>query len=340
MSIRAVVVVGASAGGVEALRAFVAGLSPGLPAAVLVVLHVPRDSPSALPLILARSGPLPASHAVDGESLTAGRIRVAPVDHHMLVLDNHVRLSRGPAENGHRPAIDPLFRSAARALGAGVIAVVLSGARDDGTAGMASVISRGGVGLVQDPDDALHPSMPRNALEHVAVEHVLPAIHLGKAVSDLVMERARAEHGAGYDPLLEAETAMASMDDLTTDETGARPSGLACPACHGVLFELPGAPQPRYRCRVGHAWSPESLLDEQAEALEGALWMALRALEEKAALSQRMAVSARHRGTTSTARRLEEASSEADQASDLIRDLIPRLAGLTTGSHGAGRGVP
>jgi two-component system chemotaxis response regulator CheB len=340
MSIRSVVAVGASAGGVEALRAFVAGLSPGLPAAVLVVLHVPRDSRSALPQILTRSGPLPAAHALDGEPLQPGQISVAPVDHHMLVLEGRIRLSRGPAENGHRPAIDPLFRSAARALGPRVIAVVLSGARDDGTAGMASVVARGGVGLVQDPEDALHDSMPRSALEHVAVEHALPAIHLGKAVSDLVFERDPAEHGSGVNPLLDAETAMANMDDVTTDETGARPSGLACPACHGALFELAGAPEPRYRCRVGHAWSPESLLSEQAEALEGALWMALRALEEKGALSQRMAQAARSRGSHSTARRLEVASTDADQASDLIRDLIPRLANLTEAKDGGARGVP
>jgi two-component system chemotaxis response regulator CheB len=196
------------------------------------------------------------------------------------------------------------------------------------------------VGLVQDPDDALHDSMPRNALEHVTVEHVLPAMHLGKAVSDLVFERLSADHEAGRDPLLDAETAMASVDDVTTNGTGARPSGLACPACHGALFELPGAPEPRYRCRVGHAWSPESLLSQQSEALEGALWMALRALEEKAALSRRMADAARSRGSARTARRLEEASSDTDHASDLIRELIARLGGLTVASNGAGRVTP
>src|SRR5690349_24140237 len=169
---RDLVAVGASAGGVEALRALVAGLPPDYPGTVLVVLHVPRDAPSALPAILNRCGSLPAETAAAGEPLRHSRIYVAPNDHHLLVLDGHVRLTRGPAENGHLPAVDPLFRSVARAFGRRGIGVVLSGSRDDGAAGLASIVARGGTAVVQDPADALYPSMPRAALAQVRTDHV------------------------------------------------------------------------------------------------------------------------------------------------------------------------
>src|SRR4051794_34111043 len=240
---RALVVVGASAGGVEALRSFVAGLPPDLDAAVLVVLHIPRSSPSALPGILDRSGPLSASAAVDGEELRAGHIYVAPADHHLLVLDNQVRISHGPAENGHRPAVDPLFRSAARAADGRTIAVVLSGVRDDGTAGAAAVVARGGWLVAQSPDDALHDSMPRSAIDHVGAHRICPAGKMGAVLAELI------EHNDGQQTpngssraardLAALETDMANMADMTTEQLPGKPSALACPSCHGGLFEVP-----------------------------------------------------------------------------------------------------
>ncbi|MEU4623828.1 chemotaxis protein CheB [Actinoplanes sp. NPDC023801] len=176
---RDLVAVGASAGGVEALRALVAGLPPAYPGALLVVLHVPRSAPSALSGILSRNGPLPATTAADGEPVMPGRIYVAPADHHLLLLDGHLRLSRGPAENGHRPAVDPLFRSVARAAGRRAVGVVLSGSRDDGAAGLASIAARGGTTVVQEPGEALHPWMPRAALDAVQADHVEPAAKIG-----------------------------------------------------------------------------------------------------------------------------------------------------------------
>jgi two-component system chemotaxis response regulator CheB len=324
MGRRDVVVVGASAGGVEALRTLVAGLPPDLPAAVLAVLHVPRSAPSALASILDRSGPLPAAAAVDGERLVRGRIYVAAVDHHLLLVDGRIRLSRGPSENGHRPAIDPLFRSAARAYGSRVIGVVLSGARDDGASGLESIVGHGGIAVVQDPTDALHSSMPRSALERVNAEHVVPAAKLGALIAELVPAEV-GESGDNESHLLAAEVAMAGEAPISTDDLDVPAAGYGCPSCGGALYELQSKPVPRFRCRVGHAWSPDSLLDEQGAALESGLWIALRTLEEKKALCLRLAGGRAERGHTRTAQRYESMAEEAELAAGLIRDLIARV---------------
>ncbi len=180
---RDLIVVGASAGGVEALKAFVAGLPADLPAAVLVVLHLPTSRTSALATILGRSGPLRAEFARAGQPLTHGLIQVAPPDHHLLVTDGVVALSHHPAENGHRPSVNALFRSAAMAAGPAVIGVLLSGALDDGVAGLAAIVSRGGLAVVQDPAEALHASMPEQALRHVEVDYVLSATDMGAVLA-------------------------------------------------------------------------------------------------------------------------------------------------------------
>jgi two-component system, chemotaxis family, protein-glutamate methylesterase/glutaminase len=303
-----VIVMGASAGGVEALRAVVAGLPSDLPAAVVVVLHIPRGAPSALPGILDRAGPLPAVAAEQAAALRAGVVHVAPADHHVLVVDGHLRLSTGPVENGHRPAIDPLFRSAALAHGPDAIGVVLSGTRDDGTAGLAAIASRGGVAVVQEPEDALYGAMPANALAQVPGALVQPAVKIGPLLGELANRPS-------------ARTAAAGVPGTDTLEQAA-PSGFSCPSCHGVLFELPGAPVPRFRCRVGHAWSPPSLEAEQAQAVDEALWAAVRALDEKADLVDRLAADARRhrhpRSAEAFAQRAACARAQAQQVRDLV----------------------
>ncbi|MEU4426756.1 chemotaxis protein CheB [Actinoplanes sp. NPDC024001] len=320
---RDVVAVGASAGGVEALRALVGGLPAGYPGSLLVVLHLPRSAPSALPGILTRSGALPAATARDGEPLLGGRIYVAPSDHHLLLLDGHLRLSRGPAENGHRPAVDPLLRSVARAAGRRAVGVILSGSRDDGAAGLAAIASSGGVTVVQDPEDAVYPWMPRAALDLIKPDHVAPADALGGLLAEITAAELTAAPASGrvHDPLLDAEVAMADLAPIGT-ETIASPAGYGCPDCGGSLFVIEDTPVPRFRCRIGHAWSPESLLDEQAAALEGALWLALRSLEEKAALSRRMAAG---RAGTSSSANFQAMAEDAETASVTIRKLIARL---------------
>ena len=320
---RDIVVVGASAGGVEALRTMVASLSPELPATVLVVLHVPAYGGSVLPAILDRAGPLRARHAVAGERLTHGEVLVARPDHHLAVHDSTVLLSRGPRENGHRPSVDVLFRTTARAAGARVIGIVLSGVLDDGTAGLAAIRERGGVVVVQDPEDALYPDMPSHAIEHVAVDHVAVAKDVGHLLDKLCAEDVQTTERLPSS-LMEIETGLAMMDDAAMNDPDrpGRPSGFSCPDCAGTLFEIREGELVRYRCRVGHAWSAESLLGEQALQLDGALWMALRGLEEKAALARELAIRARQRHSKLTALRFEEQAEEATHAATLIRTML------------------
>jgi two-component system, chemotaxis family, protein-glutamate methylesterase/glutaminase len=317
-----IVVVGASAGGVEALADLATSLPDDLPAAVFVVLHLPATGTSALPEILRRHGPLPAAHVRDGEPIQSGRVYVAPPDHHVVLRTGHVHLSRGPRENGHRPAIDPLFRSAAREYGTRVIGVVLSGTLDDGTAGLLAIKSRGGVAVVQDPEDALYTGMPGNALEHVQVDHVASAASMGKLLASLIANLAEPPPAPALsDMQVEVEMEGFSLEAFEGTHPG-RPSGFSCPDCNGVLWQIQDGGLERYRCRVGHAWSPESLLTQQSEALEAALWVALRSLEERAALARRLAEPARRRGYSITATRFEEQAAEAQQAARLVRDLL------------------
>ena len=317
-----IVVVGASAGGVEALADLAASLPGDLPAAVFVILHLPATGTSALPEILGRHSPLPAGHVRDGEPIQPGQIYVAPPDHHVLLRTGHVHLSRGPRENGHRPAVDPLFRSAAREYATRVVGVVLSGALDDGTGGLLAIKSRGGIAVVQDPADALYPGMPSNALKHVEVDHVLPAAAMGELLARLIASSAEAPADPAPTGMrVEVEMEGFSMEAFEGDHPG-RPSGFSCPDCHGVLWQIRDGGLERFRCRVGHAWSPESLLTQQSEALEAALWVALRSLEERAALARRLAEPARNRGHSITATRFEEQAAEAQQAARLVRDLL------------------
>ncbi|HYD53682.1 MAG TPA: chemotaxis protein CheB, partial [Gemmatimonadaceae bacterium] len=285
MANRDIIVIGASAGGVEAVSQLVAELPADLPAAVFVTLHFPRNSTSMLPRILTRAGPLEAVHPTDQEPIRAGRIYVAPPDYHLIVGRGHVHLVRGPTENGNRPAVDPMFRSAAVAFGPRVIGVVLSGNLDDGTAGLYSIRRRGGLGLAQDPEEAHFPSMPVSARRHGVVDEVLPVRELASRLDALARERIIIRPEDTVDDHAARETDFARFDlGAISDESGhpGEPSPYSCPDCGGVLWAIADDDLPRYRCRVGHAWTQDALLMQQAETLDVALWTALRALEENA----------------------------------------------------------
>jgi two-component system chemotaxis response regulator CheB len=325
MARRDIVVIGTSAGGVEALIRLVAQLPPDFPAAVLVVLHLAPGYRSVLPEILTRNGPLPALHPKDGTPLEPGHIYVAPNDRHLVVEPGLVRVVKGPRENNHRPAVDPLFRSAARAYGPRVVGVVLTGALDCGTAGLLTVKAQGGVAVVQDPKDAFCPDMPRSALEYVAVDHCVPLAELGALLVRLVSTPIPRGRPAPSSRRMEQE-----MKAIMTSEPGVHSdpkdygslSHFSCPDCGGVLFEMDEQGLLRYRCRVGHGYTAGALSVQQQTALEGALWAALRALEESASLVRRMAHRARERNHHHSASRYDERARATEAQADLVRQLV------------------
>lgn len=323
MAERNLVVIGCSVGGVEALQRLVGGLPRDFPAAVLVVMHVAPEGTSVLPDILKRAGELPARHAREGDTMRPGQIYVAPPDNHLVVEDGRLRVAHGPKENRHRPAIDPLFRSAARWYGPRVIGIVLTGSLDDGTAGLLSIKKRGGVAIVQDPEDALCGEMPRSALEVVKVDYVTGIDHIPDLLRELVPAQV-ADNGAGKSQRLKKETDIAELDmDAIQDENRPGiPSSFACPECGGVLWEMEGEEILRFRCRVGHAYTAGSLSVEQSEQVEGALWAAMRALEEGASLARRMAENAARGRHPRLERRFRaRAESKMSQAA-ILRNLI------------------
>jgi two-component system, chemotaxis family, protein-glutamate methylesterase/glutaminase len=318
-----IVVVGASTGGVEALAQLASGLPDDLPAAVFAVLHLPPQAPSHLPQILARYGPLPASQPRDGEPIHHGRIYVAPPDFHLMVERGRVRVVRGPRENRHRPAIDPLFRTAALAYGPRVLGVILTGALDDGTAGLYAVKQRGGMAVVQDPHDALIDSMPRNALEYVAVDHCLPLREIPALIARLAREPAPPEtRAASAAIVIESAIDEAKETVMGNENPVGTLSAFTCPECRGPLWEIRDGELLRFRCRAGHAFSSESMIAGQSEALDEALWAAFNTLNESAILSERLAADARVRGHTYMARRMAERAREQRKRASVVRAVI------------------
>jgi len=323
-----IVVIGASAGGVEAITTVLAGLPRDLRAAVLVVLHISRGR-SVLPEIISRVSRLPAAHPQDGDELHYGHIYVAPPDHHLTVDGTRVRVQHGPSENGVRPAVDPLFRSAARTFGPRVVGVVLTGALDDGTAGLAAVKEAGGIAVVQDPEEAFSPSMPRSAMNLVPVDHVLPLREIPVLITSLALETAPNErhHTAPHLAPIEPDHSEASIA-FTQDDRPGQLSVYSCPECHGSLWETDDLGILRFRCRVGHVYSSDSMLAAQTDSVDRALWAALRSLEERASLTKKMADRARERQHGWVANAFEGRSREAQQHAAVVREmLINRTSG-------------
>jgi two-component system chemotaxis response regulator CheB len=342
-----VVVVAASAGGLQPLRTFLSRLPASLPAALLVVLHVPATGGRALPGILDRAGPLHCASAVDGEPARVGRVYVAPPDRHLLLVKDSVRLSRGPRQNGLRPAADPLFRSAALHAGPQTTAVVLSGTLDDAALGSATVERRGGRVLVQDPAEADYDSMPRNAI--AATEHavIAPVADLAKLITEIAMKESPDQGNGGkramapardtrLDAELESELAGMLAGDPETDTRSRAYSGLTCPECGGPLYT--GA-EHTFDCLVGHRWSPQSLFEEQSSSLERALWLAVRALDERRRLAARLAGAAQERGHPISANQFAAAAGEAGEAADAIREVVGGMVAEVDLEPGAGAGT-
>lgn len=323
-----IIVIGASAGGVEALKNLVHALPTRLPAAVFMVLHIPPNSPSMMPGILTRNGYLPATHPTDNSEPLPGHIYIAPPDHHMLLEEGRIRVVHGPKENRSRPAVDPLFRSAALAYGKRVVGIVLTGALDDGSAGLQAVKQRGGIAIVQDPKDALYPDMPLNAMAYTTPDYVVPLAEIGPLIVRLASEESSEEdimdQQATDMQQMEKEVQLAelALDPSQHANHVGHPSVFSCPECGGVLWEMKDDDLLRFRCRVGHAFSIDSMFAEQADAIEEALWVALKTLSENAELARRMAAQARKNGHQWLTRRFEDRVKEAEHRVNLLKNAL------------------
>jgi len=339
-----VIVIGASAGGVEAISRLVAELPRDMRASVFVVLHISRGR-SMLPEILTRAGRLPAAHPTDGEPLQYGRIYVAPPDHHLIIQEGIVRVAHSASENGVRPAVDPLFRSAARVYGPRVIGVVLTGALDDGTAGVAAIKEAGGVTIAQDPDEAFSPGMPRSAISTGMVDHVIVLRDIPLLLTALVEEDAPPAPASSGPHMRPMEPDLAEMPlALKGEDRPGRPSVFTCPECHGTLWEADEARVLRFRCRVGHIYSAESMLAAQTDEVDRALWVALRTLEERAALAHRLAERGRGRSQhwvdKAFSQRAREAEREASQIRALLKVRVHHTVPDDVAGGGEGPGDP
>ena len=321
---RDIVVVAASAGGLQPLRSLLRNLPADLPAAVFVVLHVPATGGRTLPHILDRAGPLLAAAAVDGERIRPGRVYVAPPDRHLLAINDTVRLSHGPRQNGVRPAADPLFRSAALYAGPRVTAVVLSGTLDDAALGSATVERLGGQVIAQDPDEADYDSMPRTAISVTEHPIVVPVAGIAEQVIRLAKQEGEMAFSGTPEPdkelIAEINGMLAGAPE--TDTRSRDYSDLSCPECGGPLYLYRGERVETYDCLVGHRWSPQSLLEEQSSGVERALWLAIRSLEERARLTGSLADSARDRGHQLSASQFAEAADEAKRSADALRTAV------------------
>jgi two-component system chemotaxis response regulator CheB len=292
------VVIGASAGGVAALIELVQRLPVTLDAAIVVVLHLPSGGRSELASILRRSGPLPVSTASDGAPVALGHVYVAPPDHHTLVEDGRLRLVVGPKENGHRPSIDPLFRSAAASRGPHVIGVVLSGMLDDGTAGLREVKRCGGVAIVQDPAEALYGGMAESAIANVQVDEVARLATIAELLTSLTSA------GSGDAPAVGSQT------------------GLACPACGGAVREVRDGPLLRLRCHAGHGYTLDGFLAAQASTVEAKVLRAIQALREKAASSRRMARRLSERDLDAAAEHMGRVADQSESYASLLEQSL------------------
>ncbi len=329
-----IVVIGASAGGVEALSALVAGLPANFDASVFVVVHIPASGTSVLPQILTRRGNLPAIHPVDGSPIERRKIYVAPPGRHLILEKRRIRLVIGPTEHGVRPAVDPLFRSAGLTFRERVVGVILSGNLDDGTAGLEVIQTMGGATIVQDPHEALYDGMITSAIEAGCAQQILPISEIPSALQELVGTGVGEESVKMTDPKEEEEDRKElaidkfDFEQIHGDNQPGVVSAFTCPDCNGALWELTESDILRFRCRVGHAYAVESLLAGQADGVESAFWIALRALEERAALLRRLIQRAENGANKKGIARYTEEEKVVAQRAKTLRDVI--LNGILT----------
>lgn len=337
MANRDVLAIGTSAGGVQALIFLAKHFRSNFPAAVLVTIHLPSQSRSALHEVLSRAGPLPATFAVEGERLRKSHIYIAPPDRHLLLDGDHISLGSGPRENNARPALDPMLRSAAVCCGPRVVGVVLTGTLGDGASGLWAVRHCGGITVVQDPKDAAYSEMPLLALKRANPEHVVPLADLPALLDSLAHQPAGEPRPVPRSIKYEVDIARdgrSSMDAM--DGLGPR-SVLACPDCGGVMWEIDEDDVVRYRCHVGHTYTAELMSVALDESLRRALASAQRALEERVALARKLYKQAVDSGHRLLAENWSQKAREFEREMDVIRDSIRRVDQLAANSERAAK---
>lgn len=317
---RDLVVIGTSAGGLEAVSKLVAQLPSDLPAAIFVVQHLaPELSGVALLHRLSKYKSFDARFGKNGEAIKRGQIYVAPPDYHMLVREKTILVTKGARENGFRPAVDPLFRSAAVTHGNRVIGIILTGMLDDGTAGMIAVKRCGGVTIVQEPNDASYPSMPQNALDHATVDHRAPVSEMGALLDTLTRQRPGKKTPVPADIQVEAEIAERVLSDVEAVNALGPQVPYNCPDCGGPLWGMKQGKLLRYRCHVGHSFTAQTLLSMQSEKIEETLWVALRMFEERKNLLANMI---KNSPTGAISKMTMKRAAEAQEHIDRIRATL------------------
>jgi two-component system chemotaxis response regulator CheB len=319
---RDIIVIGGSSGATAPLKAILGALKPDLPAAIFIVLHIPARSIGILATVAAASTRLPVFAAAEGMAIESGKVYLGVPDHHLILADGRIRLGRGPRENMARPAIDALFRSAAAAYGPRVIGVLLSGFLNDGASGLAAIKRCGGIVVVQDPADAVADEMPRSALSAVTADLQVPSARIGDVLSDLVQEPAGPGMPVPPDIRLEVDIAAGERIDSGILTRIADPAALTCPHCGGVLSAVRDARPVRFRCQVGHALTGEVLAKEQESAVDEALRIALRVIEERAELVKRLAQDGHRSGRSAVAELYESRAAEYRANAETIRRAI------------------
>ena len=317
------VAVGASAGGLGAVRDLATGLGAGFPAAVVVVIHTMPSAWSDRAEILAKRVPLPISYANEGDVLAAGRIYLARADHHLIVNGGRLLVRHGPVENNARPAIDPLFRSAAISFGPRAVGVVLSGFNShDGVSGLLAIKRCGGMTIVQDPDDAEFDGLPGEAIAFGEPDHVAAVADMPALLRRLIGGAKGAAPAVPPDIALEVRIAAQQDTDIAAPDKLGKRSNLTCPECHGSLWEIADGQLVRYRCHVGHAYTGVDLATAQLTEMERALASALRAIEERIILLGRLVHQSRGRQQLHAVRNWETRIEEYRKQAALIRNLL------------------
>lgn len=320
------IAIGGSAGAITAIMEFCGSLSPEVAAAICIVIHIGASGTNRLADVFGGKCPVPFSTAIEGEALEGGRAYIAPADHHLLVLDGVIRLGRGPRENLARPAVDPLFRSVGLSYGPRAIGLVLSGMLSDSAAGLADLKRCGGVTVVQNPSDAEAPDMPLAALKASDVDYRAPLSELGALLTRLVSEPPGSLFDPPEDVRFEVEIALGRP--LGTNEMSqlGDPIPLSCPGCGGVLSQMRRSPPLRFRCQVGHAYSAEALDSQLEGSVDEALRVALRIIEERAVLTEKMAEDARRGKLRYSAESFERRAKESRQHVETLREAIRKFA--------------